>query len=192
MVIAAAFWTASVLTDRQTLNENLIRFHVIANSDSDRDQQIKLKVRDAVLESLQEDLKSVADVEAAKAYIRENLPKVEAIANQVLADWGFTDPARAQLCREEYDTRYYDTFCLPAGIYESLQIIIGEGKGQNWWCVAFPTFCVPATSAGFSEVAAGAGFSNALTDTLTGEERYEVRFFLLDKLGQIQKRFSQG
>ncbi len=190
LIIAAVFWTAVLLADRQKLNKDLIRLHVIANSNSDRDQQIKLKVRDAVLESLQTGLQQVSDVEAAKAYIQDNIQKIERIANGVLSQFGYEGKAVAELCQEAYDTRFYDTFSLPAGIYESLKIVIGEGDGKNWWCVAFPALCLPATAKGFTEVAAGAGFSETLTDTLTGEENYRIRFFLLDQLGQLQKRFS--
>ena len=96
------------------------------------------------------------------------------------------------LGKEVFDTRYYDTFTLPAGVYEALRITIGEGQGKNWWCVVFPTLCVPATSDGFEDVAAGAGFPDALTSALEGESGYELRFFLLDLLGKWQSRGYKG
>lgn len=182
--IAGSLWCWGVISDRQTLNEELLRLHVVAASDSQEDQAIKLRVRDAVLESISEDLANVTDMEQARAYILENLPKIQKTANDALKALGCTEEAVATLKEELFDTRVYDTFTLPAGVYDALRITIGEGEGQNWWCVAFPTLCIPATSEGFEEVAAGAGFSETLTETLEGE--YEIRFYLLDLLGRVE------
>ena len=184
---SAAFWVWGLLADRQTLNEELLRLHVVAASDTEEDQAIKLKVRDAVIESLSADLAKVSDIDQAKAYIQENLPKIQQVANDTLDALGCDREAVATLQEEVFDTRYYDTFTLPAGIYEALRITIGEGQGQNWWCVVFPTLCVPATSEGFEDVAAGAGFSDSLTGALEGE--YEIRFYLLDLLGRVEGIF---
>ena len=182
--IAGCVWCWGLISDRQTLNEELLRLHVVAASDSEEDQAIKLRVRDAVIESISEDLANVADMEQARAYILENLPKIQKTANDTLEALGCTDEAVATLKEELFDTRVYDTFTLPAGVYDALRITIGEGEGKNWWCVAFPTLCIPATSEGFEEVAAGAGFSETLTETLEGE--YEIRFYLLDLLGRLE------
>lgn len=190
-LLAALFWCGTLIADRQRLNDELIRLHVVANSNSREDQTVKLQVRDAVVASLQSAMKDLGDMEQARAYLEENLPKIQAVANGVLAQAGFDTEAVVTLCRETFDTRFYDTFTLPAGVYESLRITLGEGEGKNWWCVVFPTLCIPATSEGFEDVAAGAGFSNALNGALTGEEGYEVRFFLLDVLGRIENRFFE-
>lgn len=189
LAAALAVWGGTLLADRQRLNEELIRLHVVANSDSREDQAVKLQVRDAVIKSLEEDLKGLGDVEQAKAYLTENLAKIQAVANGTLEKAGFSGEAVVSLCREAFDTRYYDTFTLPAGVYEALRIVIGEGEGHNWWCVVFPTFCVPATTEGFADTAAGAGFPDSLTGALTGEEEYEVRFYLLDALGRVENYF---
>lgn len=186
-ILAAAVWCGSVLGDRQTLDQELIRLHVVAASDSREDQAIKLRVRDAVTESLQSDLARLRDAEEAKAYLEANLPKIRQIANQTLQAAGCDAEAVVSLCREVFDTRQYDTFTLPAGVYEALRIVIGDGQGQNWWCVVFPQLCLEATGEGFRAEAAGAGFSGWLTDTLTGEG-YEIRFFFLDQLGKIRGR----
>ena len=192
LILAALVWCGTLLSDRQKLNEDLIRLHVVANSDSPEDQEIKLRVRDAVVSSLQSDLSKAADVEEAKAYLRENLAKIQQIANDVLEKAGFDGEALVTLCREAFDTRYYDTFTLPAGIYESLRVTIGEGNGHNWWCVVFPSLCLSATTEGFADTAAGAGFSDALSGALTGETEYQVRFFLLDTLGKLETQFFRG
>ncbi len=190
-LISALIWGGFLLRDRKTLREGLIRFHVVANSNSERDQTVKLQVRDAVLESLQEDLKRMTDMDAAKTYLTEALPKIQRIANETLAALGYDGEAVVSLCREAFDTRIYDTFALPSGIYESLRITIGSGEGKNWWCVAFPTLCLPATIAGFADTAAGAGFSDSLSNTLTGTKGYQIRFFFLDALGTLENMFCQ-
>ena len=189
LVLAATVWCSGILADRDRLNEELIRLHVVAASDSDEDQSIKLQVRDAVLAGLQQAMEEISDVEAAKAYLQENLPKVTALANNALKAAGYDGEAVVTFCRETFDKRVYDTFTLPAGIYESLRIVIGEGEGKNWWCVVFPELCVPAAGTEFEDVAAGAGFSDALTGALTGEGTYEIRFFLLDLLGKLENKF---
>ena len=185
------FWCGTLVADRQRLYEELIRLHVVANSDSETDQAIKLRVRDAVIISLREAMENVADVEEAKKWLQDNLMVIQNIANEALRDTGSSDTAVVSLCKEVFDTRYYDTFTLPAGIYNALRITIGEGDGKNWWCVVFPSLCVPATVDGFEAAAASAGFSDTLNDTLTGKQGYEVRFFLLDALGRLENIFFE-
>jgi len=189
---AAIVWSAMLIADRETLNRELIRFHVVAASDSEQDQTVKLQVRDAVLAAIREDLESVGDVREARAYLQEQLPKIQRIANETLQIAGFEPEAVVSLCREAFDIRHYDTFTLPAGVYDSLRIVIGEGAGHNWWCVAFPTLCLPAAAEGFEAVAADAGLSENLTQTLSGREKHQVRFYFLDKLGQFQNRAFAG
>jgi stage II sporulation protein R len=172
------------------LSENLIRLHVVANSDSDADQCLKLKVRDAVVAHLQPamtDMQSQAD---AKAYLNAHLAELERIANQTLLEAGCLDKATVSLQKEAFPVRHYDTFSLPSGVYQSLRITIGEGEGHNWWCVVFPSLCLPAAGETMEDTAAGAGFSDGLSGALEGEQPYQVRFFLLDLLGKVQNFFQ--
>lgn len=191
LLLVCLVYVGSLVADRQKLHNELIRLHVVAASDTASDQQIKLSVRDAVLESLEEALEDVRDVEQAKEYIREHLPQLEAVANQVLTELGVDAKAVVSFMEEKFPSRVYDTFSLPSGVYESLRITIGEGKGQNWWCVVFPTLCTQATVSGVQEAAVEAGFSDALTSTVVREEGYQVRFFLLDMLGKLENIFSR-
>ena len=186
LAIVASSWCGSVLADRSILNEQIIRLHVVANSDADEDQQIKLQVRDAVIASVKADLENITDIQTAKEYLQTNLPKIEAAANEVLKNAGFSETAAASLCCEAFEKRVYDTFTLPAGVYEALRITIGEGEGQNWWCVVFPSLCIPAAGKDVSEVAASAGFTESLTAAIRTEECYKLRFFCLDMLGKME------
>ena len=186
LLAAVLIWFGGFLRDKQTLRDELIRLHVVGASDSQEDQQMKLRLKDAVVESLRNDMSKLADAEEAKEYLQENLPKIESFANDVLRKMGCEDSVRVSLGREEFSTRVYDTFTLPAGVYEALRITVGEGDGKNWWCVVFPGLCLPATADGFEDAAACAGFSDPLTAALEGEAGYEVRFFLLDVLGRVE------
>lgn len=173
-----------VVADKQLLRENLIRLHVVANSDSQEDQAIKLEVRDAIIAALQEGMDTSMDADEAKEYLSAHLTDLEMVANAALARAGSTNTATVALGMEEFPVREYDTFSLPSGVYESLRVTIGEGEGHNWWCVVFPSLCVPATSADFTDAAVAAGFPEDLANTLAGD--YEVRFFLLDYLGRLE------
>ena len=184
VVICIYGW--GIVTDAQTLHDGLLRLHVVGASDSVEDQDVKLLVRDAVLQSLEDGLRDLTDVEAAYDYVAGMLPKVEAAANQCLKAAGFDDTVSVSLTEEAFPTREYDTFSLPAGIYKALRVVIGEGEGKNWWCVVFPQLCT-GTGADFVETASVAGLSGELTGTLEGD--YEVRFWLLEKFGELKNWF---
>ena len=174
----------SLFRDRQTLNRDLVRLHVVGASDSEEDQTVKLRVRDAVLECVAS-LGNPQSIEEAKALLEANLPAITEAANRALDG---LETATVTLCREVFPVREYDTFSLPSGVYESLRVKIGEGSGRNWWCVVFPTLCIPTVGESVDSVAAGAGFSETLTEAITAPET-EVSFLLLDLLGKAESFF---
>ena len=182
----ACIWLWGIVTDSADLREELLRLHVVGASDSEEDQAVKLQVRDAVLQSLEEGLQDMTDPQAAYDYVARMLPKVEAAANRCLEAAGFSDTVAVSLTEEAFPTREYDPFTLPAGVYKALRVVIGEGEGQNWWCVVFPRLCM-GTEAEFVETASVAGLDPTLTGTLEGE--YELRFWVLEKLGQLKNHF---
>lgn len=185
-MVVILVWTGALILDRQTLRQELVRLHVVAASDSQEDQALKLHLKDAIVNNLKADLEKIQSAEEATAYLQENLPKIEALANQVLREAGCSAAVEVSLGVEEFPARIYDTFALPAGVYNALRITIGPGAGKNWWCVAFPELCLPATTAGFEDAASCAGFSDSLTATLEGKSGYEIRFWLLDALGRVE------
>lgn len=187
LLAASLVWFGTVLADRQTLDENVIRFHVVANSDSEVDQAVKLQIRDGVIAYLQPILAELPSAAEVKVWLEGHLEDVKAVADGILAENGFADTASVTVRKEAFETRAYDTFTMPAGVYDALRITVGEGKGQNWWCVVFPRLCLPAVSDDMEAEAAGAGFSDSLTGALEGE--YQVRFFVLDCLGWLEKIF---
>lgn len=184
VVLALELW--SLWQDRRALQENLVRLHVVANSDSQQDQQIKLQVKDAIVAYLQPIMNQFTNKEQAIEYLRENLGSLQELSNQVLDKLGVAHRAVVSLMPEKFDTRVYDTFTLPAGIYDALRIQIGEATGKNWWCVVFPSLCLPATSTDFQYTAVSSGFSEPLINTISNNGGYRLRFFFLDCIGKIE------
>lgn len=190
MGIVAMVWFGGVLADSARLREDILRLHVVADSDAQEDQQVKLQVRDAIIGSLREGLEKLTSPEEAYAYVEQMLPKLTQVANQVLRDAGFSQSAQVTLGQESFPVREYDTFSLPSGIYHSLRVTIGSGQGHNWWCVVFPQLCVGATTQDFVQTAQTSEMPQSLTGALTGE--YEIRFWLLDKLGELENFLRGG
>lgn len=176
-------WIGGLAADSARLRNELLRLHVVGASDAAEDQQVKLRVRDAVLETLRQGLQDVQDVDQAVEYVQTMLPKLEQTANRVLEECGFSQTVTLSVGEEAFPARDYETFRLPSGIYKALRIVIGEGEGQNWWCVVFPELCMGATTEQFVETASMEGFDPQLCAALTGE--YEIRFWVLDQLGRL-------
>lgn len=185
VVLSAAFVGHAALQQRE-LSQKLIRLHVVANSDAQADQAIKLEVRDAVLAQVSTLTADCADVNQAKQQLQENLPVLECLAGQVLERAGNYDSVSVSLQQEVFPTRYYDTFTLPAGEYLSLRVSIGEGAGHNWWCVVFPSLCTAATTADWEEAALAGQFSAEEEDLISGgEEKYVLKFKALEWLQKL-------
>lgn len=127
-------------------NQQFIRLHVRANSDSQADQDLKLQVRDGILDYTTNLLSSTDDKTEAMALVQENLPELASAAQEVVAQNGFDYPVRASLKEEYFEYREYDGFYLPADVYDSLIVEIGSGEGHNWWCVIFPAVCLSGSS----------------------------------------------
>lgn len=191
LILLAAFALefTGIAADRENLRQSVIRLHVVGASDSEEDQTVKLQVRDAVVSYVEQALAHVMTFEEAKAWLSENLPGVQDAANDVLSKLGFSDRAVVTLKREAFPVRHYDTFSLPSGVYDALRVTIGEGQGKNWWCVVFPSLCMSAVGETTEDVAAGAGFSKTLTNTVTQQEGYKIRFYFMDVLGKIENFF---
>lgn len=192
LLVAIAAGTAGLLRQQRQMRNCLIRLHVEAASDDVRDQSLKLEVRDAVMEVLAETMENVTDVHQAEQYLRGQLPNIQQVAQDTLNAGGCGDSVKVSLGEAYFDTRHYDTFSLPAGFYHALRITIGQGTGKNWWCVVYPNFCMPGIEEDFAQQAVAAGFSDSLTGALKGEQRYEIRFFLLDLLGKLNGFLRKG
>lgn len=166
------------------IRTRVLRLHVLANSDSEADQALKLKVRDTITEQAAYLFDGSSDEQEALEQAREKLDVLQAAAQKRVCDEGYDYPVRAEVVRMYFDTREYETVTLPAGMYDALRITIGEAKGRNWWCVVFPPMCVSA-----AENAA------ALSDVLEPEQerivtrpkKYEIRFKTVEWVQSIRQ-----
>lgn len=164
----------------------VLRFHVLANSDSREDQALKLAVRDAVGAEMAEVLAGAGDREACEKIINANLNRIKATAERVVEEWGLDYEVEAALEEVDFPVKTYGDYTFPAGKYEALRVVIGEGEGHNWWCVMYPNMCF---SGSVYEVVDGEA-EGKLREVLDEEEYetvlssgdYEVRLKCLDFL----------
>ena len=142
-IACALSWLAAAGPAEQ-LPENILRLHILANSDSEADQALKLKVRDAVLTEAARWCRGAGSLYEANAAVCTHLEGIAQAAGDVVKENGFTDAVTVTVTDEFFHTRKYEDFTLPAGRYRTLRVVIGEGSGHNWWCVVFPALCLPA------------------------------------------------
>lgn len=173
-------WGAWSLHRQDDLQEKMIRLHVIANSDSDADQTLKLCVRDAVLCRAAEILRQSADMTEARARLRDSLPAIGDAAAQELAAQGSGYAVSVALEDTEFPHKTYDGFALPAGEYLALRVVIGAGEGRNWWCVVYPPLCT-AAACELEETARSSGLTADDLSLMTGDGTgYVLRFRSLE------------
>ena len=166
------------------LASRLVRLHVIAVSEDDTEQAVKLQVRDAVLAYLEPQLADVTDMDTARLRIADDLDGIARAAQAAAGE----RPVRVSLGPEHYPTRDYGTFALPAGVYTSLRVTLGAGAGHNWWCVIFPPLC--AQAAGLSERAVQALSDDDVRLVTESDGGYVVRFRLLELWDALVQRLS--
>lgn len=186
VVIGVLITSVAAQNTQAALSEKVVRLHVLANSDTEEDQNLKLMVRDAILEHTEQLLKSTESRKEAEALLRGQLLELEQVASETIRIAGFEYPVSVELTETAFPTKEYDGFSLPAGEYLSLRVLIGNALGQNWWCVVFPPLCT-AVAAEVPNIAREAGFSEEEVDLITDETpEYILKFKLLEL---FQQRF---
>lgn len=168
------------------IRSDVIRLHVIANSDSESDQELKLKVRDSVLQVGAAIFDGSVTAENAEKKIRPQLDAIQKTAEETIKNNGYSYSVKVTLCNEYFETRTYNaTVKLPAGKYLALKIIIGEGKGKNWWCVMFPTLCLPAVKGNeYEEI--HQVFSENEENIVLNNEKFTVKFKIVEYIEKIK------
>lgn len=170
------------------LSDKIIRFHVVANSDSEEDQQLKLLVRDAVGAMMQFRLAGVKDKEESRRVILESVGQIQETARETLRQQGCDYPVTAALCQVEFPEKTYGSYRFPAGEYEALKLCIGEGKGQNWWCVMYPNMCFFNSMYKVVDTEAEKSLKQVLTEeeykAVMEEGNYQVKFKWLSFFNQ--------
>lgn len=168
------------------ISDSVFRLHILANSDSEADQNLKLKVRDRLLEYSQTLFEKAKTKEEAEMLIANRLQELADVASSEIAQNGFEYPVRAEIIRMYFTTRHYENYTLPSGTYDALRITIGKGKGHNWWCVMFPSLCINTDVDG-----------DRKTKEVLGDEEYgvvknekrEYKFFIVELFEKIRSSF---
>lgn len=154
------------------LRNNVLRLHILANSDSTADQNLKLAVRDAILATGCVEFESCTNLEEALKCAEESLENFKRVAEDTVKEYGYDYKIEVLLDKTYFNTRVYDDFTLPAGFYNALVVKIGKAEGKNWWCVMFPAICVPAaTDAELSD-----SVESDSADIALNADKYQIRF----------------
>ncbi len=173
----------------EEIAQKVIRFHVLANSDTQTDQELKLKVRDAIGSYMQPRLSGISDIDKSRRVIQKNLPQITETAKKIIAREGYTYDVKASLKVTDFPQKTYGDYTFPEGRYEALEVVIGNGRGHNWWCVMYPNLCFYNSVYEVVDEEA----EKSLQRTLTPEEYkslmegkdYKVRFALLERIQEL-------
>ncbi|MDD6284742.1 MAG: stage II sporulation protein R [Firmicutes bacterium] len=167
----------------QQLRDGVFRLHILANSDSSADQQLKLTVRDAVIDLSESLFDGCETMEDAVAAAKENLSLIQQTAERTVTECGANYSVNVSVGQADFDTRHYEQVTLPAGSYTALRIVIGEGNGHNWWCVMFPQMCLPAASQS-TELERAVDKNSA--EIAENYDKYEVKFKIVEIFEQLR------
>ena len=173
------------INGEEEIYDTVVRLHVLASSDSEEDQALKLEVRDAILQVTAPLMEGCRDRESALSRLQSAMERIQGAAEGVIAQKGRADAVSIEIGLETYPRREYDSVCFPAGEYVSLRVLIGEGEGQNWWCCLFPPLCLGAASVSETEAedaCISVGFTPSQYKIITESDApvYRVRFRLLE------------
>lgn len=167
---------------QQRISDNILRFHILANSDDDEDQAIKLVIRDAIMSYLADDLSQSDSLETSKQLVSQQLDDITALADQILQENGYDITANSRLTYLYFPEITYGDMTVPAGYYTALQVRLGEAAGHNWWCVMYPMLCFVDEAAKPTD-----DLENLMHDILTEDEYntvFNVKFKSLELLNQ--------
>ena len=179
----------SFVNDGRKLDElrgSVLRLHILANSDDEEDQRLKLCVRDALLEQSGELFGGAGTLEAAELMAEAELSEIERIARETLESQGSSQTVTAKLVDMHFDERVYDGLTMPAGEYKALRVELGEADGHNWWCVMYPPLCLPAACrVAVSKSVEEEHFDEKELDIMYRPKKYRIRFAIWDKIKKM-------
>jgi len=180
----------------ENYKNKLIRFHVIANSDSDEDQELKLKVRDEIIKYLKPKLENSNSIAESEEIIKKEYSELEKISKNIISENGYNYEVKVGIEYSTFPTKQYSNVILPAGEYKALKIVIGKGQGKNWWCVMFPPLCFVDEESGVIDKATDEKLKEVLTEeeyklitqkTEKDMSRVKVKFKIVEMLESISK-----
>lgn len=188
IVVAILFSIFSFAKTSEEIRSDVLRLHVIANSDTSVDQNLKLRLRDYILQEGKDIFNGSVNVENAVEKIEPVLPELEKSAKAFMNQAGFDYDVKISLSNEYFTTRTYETVTLPAGKYLALRVVIGSGEGHNWWCVMFPPMCVPAAD---KKDEIENVFSEKEIKLVESKPKYEPRFKVVEIYEQLKEIISE-
>lgn len=159
------------------ISDKIFRVHILANSDIEADQKLKLLVRDALVNAGEEILKDVDSKEEAERLIEKNIPKLKSIAENVVFQNGYDYPVDLEITNMYFDTRHYGNITMPGGFYDALRVKIGKAEGKNWWCVMFPSLCIYSVS---KTETLEENLSDGEYKIISSENEYQYRFKIVE------------
>lgn len=174
-------------TECKEISDEVFRLHILANSDKDYDQELKLKVRDKVLIYTESLFEKAQSKEEAESLISNNLQDICNTAQKEVTDNGYDYSVTAQITKMYFTTRTYESYTLPSGMYDALRITIGSGEGHNWWCVMYPSICISSEES--QDEAAKETFNDNQYD-IVKNEKYEYKFKIVEIFEKICSYFS--
>lgn len=184
LIISLLLSLISFSAECKNIRRDVLRLHILANSDSAYDQELKLAVRDEILAVSEDIFDGAADIDDALEKAEQNKDVFLAAADQVIRERGADYPVSLEIAKTHFDTRHYDTYTLPAGDYTALRVKIGKAKGHNWWCVMYPTLCLPACT-NYDEA-----LDSGEQEIIENYPKYEIRFKTVELFEQIKSFFS--
>ena len=188
LTLTAGVWASA---SESALAGQVLRLHVVANSDSEQDQALKLLVRDAVLTRAGGLLDGASDRRSAEQALAPHLDELARAAAETLAAEGCGDAVTVTLADQWFPTKEYDGFSLPAGQYRALRVTIGEGRGRNWWCVVFPPLCLGSVTEESVETVAGEALSDGQVALITGQDGgYVLKFRFIEWWNELLRGFG--
>lgn len=187
MLTAIASSMINFSTECKDIRSKLLRMHVVANSDSNDDQELKLKVRDAILEAGREYFDGSIAVEDAEKILIPKIEELTAVAENVISENGYDYDVKINIGKANFPTRVYEenNITLPAGEYEAVNVIIGEGKGHNWWCVMFPPMCLPAAQ---NDIKLDDVLDENEIKIVKSDAKYDARFKIIEIIEKINEK----
>ncbi len=135
----------------ESISKKVLRIHILANSDSEEDQMLKLKVKDSVINISEKIFSDCNSLNEAIVSAQDNVDSIEKTAKRIIVENGYNYSVKTEITKEYFSTRKYESFTLPAGVYNSIKIVIGNGEGHNWWCVMFPQVCLSGCTDDFDD-----------------------------------------
>lgn len=187
--VSLIFQFAILLQRCENVRENVFRLHVVANSDSNADQSLKLMVRDRIISESAHLFKGISTEEEAVKISAENIDFFTSVAREEIVARGYDYPVKISVGEADFNTRQYEDYTLPAGRYTALKIVIGEGKGKNWWCVMFPPMCLPAAQKTADEPEISDLIDKDGLELVCNGEKYRVKFKAVEIYEGIKARF---